>query len=267
MQLAFDHLVHFINRPPSEAVDKMKQHGFHAVQGGRHEHWGTYNSLSYLGLSYIEFLAIENPLVAKQSENPLIQQIVRNLPNGEGLGQIALRTQEIGHLADHLRKQGLVVTGPLPGSRMRSDGSVIEWKMLFIESEQATCPLPFFIQWDQPTEGRLRDLTTRGIIAEHSNGATGIEYVAYAVNDLASTVNQWQEWFGFEADERFFHPDMQADCQLLQCLGGNLLFCSPQGRSIANDTLQSRGELPFLLKLSGLREGEPIDMFGSKYLL
>lgn len=45
MKLELDHVVHFLNRHPIEAVNLLKNYGYHAVMGGRHENWGTHNSL------------------------------------------------------------------------------------------------------------------------------------------------------------------------------------------------------------------------------
>ncbi len=112
MQLSFDHLVHFVHRPPVEAARLFQEAGFHAVAGGRHTHWGTWNSLSYLGLSYVEFLAVEEATVAKQSDNPLIRQLVWEANRGEGLGQIALRTRQMDAWVERFQSLGLKVTGP-----------------------------------------------------------------------------------------------------------------------------------------------------------
>jgi len=57
VEFSFDHLVHFVQNPLG-AMEDAKKMGLHAFAGGNHEKWGTYNSLAYFGLSYIEFLGI-----------------------------------------------------------------------------------------------------------------------------------------------------------------------------------------------------------------
>jgi hypothetical protein len=55
---------------------------------GKHENWGTYNTLAYLGLGlgYIEWLGIQEQSVSIQvDDNPLIQQLVAELPLGDHL--------------------------------------------------------------------------------------------------------------------------------------------------------------------------------------
>ncbi len=46
----------------------MQALGFHTVLGGEHTTWGTWNSLSYFDLSYIEFLAVQHEEKAKEAE-------------------------------------------------------------------------------------------------------------------------------------------------------------------------------------------------------
>lgn len=87
MDLALDHIVHFVHRAPAEATEQFRAKGYHAVAGGRHAMWGTWNSLSYFGLTYVEFLAVERQALAKESENPLIRQLVADQKRGEGLGR------------------------------------------------------------------------------------------------------------------------------------------------------------------------------------
>ena len=53
--LLFDHLVHAVNCTPEEAAKQMQERGFHTALGGEHTTWGTWNSLCYFDLSYIEF--------------------------------------------------------------------------------------------------------------------------------------------------------------------------------------------------------------------
>ena len=66
-----DHIVHFVDQPEA-LIDQMNDIGVHTVLGGRHEMWGTYNSLSYFhDLSYIEFIGIfDEELFKKSAKEP-----------------------------------------------------------------------------------------------------------------------------------------------------------------------------------------------------
>ncbi|PGC46472.1 VOC family protein, partial [Bacillus wiedmannii] len=130
---------------PKEAEKRMGELGFHTVQGGEHTNWGTWNSLCYFDLSYIEFLAVQHEDTARQADNPLVQETVEKLRDREGMLQIALRTDHIEELAVRFMEKGLQVKGPFEGKRMRNDGHLIEWKMLFVEQEDSGPKLPFFI--------------------------------------------------------------------------------------------------------------------------
>lgn len=134
--LVFDHLVHVIQGTPIEAVKRMKSLGFHVLEGGEHTNWGTWNSLSYFDLAYIEFLAVQNENKAKQADNPLVLQAIDKLMDGEGMLQIAVRTDRIEELAATFVEKGLHITGPIEGKRIRKDGHLIEWKMLFVNQEE-----------------------------------------------------------------------------------------------------------------------------------
>ncbi|MGG1661601.1 VOC family protein [Brevibacillus sp. NRS-1366] len=266
MRAAFDHLVHFIDRPPAKATELFRQAGFHAVAGGRHEAWGTWNSLSYFGLSYIEFLAIKDETVAKQSDNPLIRQLVRDRDLGEGLGQIALRTSQMDEWVQRLRTNDLVVHDPVAGSRKRDDGTTLSWRMLFFEDANSKLRPPFFIEWQQSEEEREQDLTEREIIAPHPNGAQNLQQTGYAVADLEEAASSWLRWFGFQSTDVFVDEQLGALCQTLIVPGGNIVLCQPNQQGLAQQALAARGERPFFVRLAG--EGiERLDIvFGSIYL-
>lgn len=266
MAYAFDHLVHFVRENPQAAVERLNQLGLHSIVGGRHENWGTFNALSYFDLSYIEFLALEHPDVAERArEYGLIDQLLTDLPKGDGFGTIALRTDQMEQSVEILRSKGIKVNGPFPGMRQRSDGKVIKWKMLFLESGNSAIPLPFLIEWEQSDEERRSDLTEKQIIASHPVGAQNLDFVAYAVSDLNKAVDVWQELFGLEKLESFYHEHWNATCQTLTLPGGNLLFCKPAGEGIVAETLRARGERPFLVRLSGGEIQREHNVYGGIY--
>ncbi|KAA0546954.1 VOC family protein [Bacillus sp. BGMRC 2118] len=181
MSLKFDHLVHF-STSLSTVAEKFSSLGFHAVKGGSHPSWGTYNSLCYFsGLRYIEWIGIQNLSIASTSDNLLIQQLVEDSFKGEGFSQIAFRTDNIDNLAIRLSAQGFNTIGPVQGSRMKEDGTLLKWSMLFINDQQYR--FPFFIQWGQPDMERNLQL---GPMTIHENGTPTLSYIGYAVKDAPS---------------------------------------------------------------------------------
>ncbi|MFS0556498.1 VOC family protein [Brevibacillus sp. 179-C9.3 HS] len=267
MRLTFDHLVHFVQRTPQEASELFCEAGFHAVAGGRHASWGTWNSLSYFGLSYVEFLAVEHKELARQSDNPLIRQCIEDEATGEGFGQIALRTNEMDKWAERLRSQGMHVTGPVEGRRTRDDGTTLRWRMLFLEDADSALLPPFLIEWQQTDEERIEDLAKRGIVAAHPNGASHLQSIGYAVADLDVATARWHSWFGWEKGEKFHNKEVGAICQAFELPGGNIVLCQPTEEGLAHSAWSTRGQRPFFARLAGTGKESEYKICGGSYFL
>lgn len=262
MQLFFDHLVWFFKKP-EKAISPLKQRGLHVVKGGRHESWGTYNTLTYFGLSYIEFLGIENLSIAeKHGENRLITQIVQQLAkeSREGPAKVAIRTNQIEELAIKLKEEGLTVYGPLTGERVRADGQVIRWSLLFPEYAENKVSLPFFIEWEKSDEERYSDLEEQRLIGSHIVGQPKLESVGFVVNDLDQTVEIWSKLFGLKQGEAYIDTEINARCRILELNGTNLLFCTPIGDGPAAKVLKEKGETPFLVNLTDTNQSHFFEM-------
>lgn len=262
MLFFFDHLVFFSNKP-EEAIPLLKQRGIHAVTGGRHEFWGTYNALSYFGLSYIEFLGIENLAVAeKQEDSRLITHIVKQLAREkrEGPARIAIRTDEIEQLAVKLKAEGFTVYGPLPGERIRADGQVIRWSLLFPEAVDNELQLPFFIQWEKSDEERRLEFEEQGLTELHSVGNPQFESIGFVVNNLKQTLSGWGKLFELKQVEEYEDPYLNARCRKLELAGTRLMFCTPLGDGVAEKVLREKGETPFLVNLTGTGQNCTFEM-------
>lgn len=252
MQFSFDHLIWF-TKQPEEMILPLKRRGIHAVNGGRHETWGTYNSLAYFGLSYIEFLGIENLSIAKKhQDNRLVTHIVEQLSkeNGEGPARIAIRTNQIEQLSVRLKEEGFTVFGPLHGERVRTDGQIIRWSLLFPENSTNELLLPFFIQWEKSDEERLSDLRKQGLIETHFVGKPKLESVGIVVKNLDQTVTTWEQLLNLQPSKEFPDPTINARCRKLELPGTKLLFCTPNGEGPAQNILKEKGETPFLVNLT-----------------
>jgi hypothetical protein len=262
MQFFFDHLVWFLKQP-EKAISPLQKRGLHVVTGGRHEFWGTYNTLTYFGLSYIEFLGIENLSIAeKQDENRLITQIVEQLAkeNREGPATVAIRTNQIEELAIKLKTEGLTVYGPLTGERVRADGQVIRWSLLFPEYPGKKVSLPFFIQWEKSDEERYSELEEQGIIGADIVGQPKLESVGFVVDDLDKTLEIWSKLFGVKQGEEYIDTELNARCRSLTLNGTNLLFFTPVGDGPAATVLKEKGETPFLVNLIDTDQSQFFEM-------
>jgi hypothetical protein len=262
MQFFFDHLVWFFKHP-EKAISHLNERGLQVVKGGRHESWGTYNTLIYYGLSYIEFLGIENLSIAeKHDENRLITQIVEQLAkeNREGPATVAIRTNQIEELAIKLKTEGLTVYGPLTGERVRDDGQVIRWSLLFPEYEGKKVSLPFFIQWEKSDEERYSELEEQGVIESHIFGQPKLESVGFVVENLDKTLKIWSKLFGLKQGEEYIDTELNARCKSLKLNSTNLLFFTPIGDGPAAKVLKEKGETPFLVNLIDTNQSHFFEM-------
>lgn len=264
MDLKIDHIVHFIKHHPEEAVKEWKKLGYHAVMGGSHTQWGTFNSLLYIGLSYIEYLAIEDIHIASQSENPLISQIVSDLHHGEGFAQICFRTSDIFRVKEQLEKKGCKTFPVFNGSRKRQDGSTIHWKMLFINEKQAL-PYPFFIEWEEADANRFKDLKLLNMIDQNLENHQ-IQALFIATNDCEKTAKEWSRLLELpiippSVDSLYTSKKTGVRIDMM-----DIIFFEPMSKDgIVYETLKSKGERPFLVQIHPPLKNEPITLFSSIY--
>ncbi|WP_413303977.1 VOC family protein [Bacillus sp. 1P10SD] len=269
MSFSFDHLVIFLKKP-EEAIQPLNEKRIHAINGGHHEKWGTYNSLSYFGLSYIEFLGIEDLTIAeKQENNRLVTEIVERLSRQgqEGPAKIAVRTRGIQQLSASLKAEGYIVYGPYPGERVRADGQIIKWSLLFLENEPNELTMPFFIDWEKSDEERLVELKEQGLINRHPLENLAFESVGFVVHDLEKSITKWGNLLNLEPGEEFLDAAMNARCRKLNLSGTSLLFCAPIGEGLAKKVLEEKGETPFLISLEGINQPDHLEMFGGIWRL
>jgi hypothetical protein len=127
-------------------IEFVFQHlGVRAIPGGVHPGAGTKNAL--LSLSQLRYLEIMAP-------DPL-QPDAADPRNLRTLGRPALvgwaeHRNHLDEFAGVLHAAGVDYVGPVPGSRQRPDGSVLNWKSLSLKENEHGI-LPFFIEWGTTT--------------------------------------------------------------------------------------------------------------------
>lgn len=267
MQFIFDHIVHYMEDPKA-AIGMFKDEGIHAVEGGKHGNRPTYNMLSYFDLSYIEMIGTTDKKVLEQMDHPRHSMIETIINDGykEGFVRFVVRTTNIEKAAEHFRSKGLTVNGPVPLSRKRPDGSLLEWQLLFIGSEEDELQLPYIIEWKESDEERRNELTESEIIVDHPISAN-FSHVSFAVTDLDKMIENWSDWLGLrEIGTAFIDEHLQARCRTLELPGGNLVFCSPIGDGVVADILAERGEKPFQVSFRSTNN-RLFELFGGRYQL
>lgn len=266
MGFQFDHFVHFVNSP-EEAMAVYRELGLFAVEGGRHENLGTYNGLSYFGLSYVELIgAFDKSLLENAAgiEYSLRETIVKGHYT-EGPIRIALRTKDLQAEADRFRSLGLEVYGPSDYSRKRPDGSLVKWKLLHAGKRDEALDLPFFIQWDESDEERIADLTARGTMADHPIGEVSLNSVGFAVNSIEEITERWTKYLQLEAGESYVDESLNAKAQVLTLQGGNIVLYEPLGKGKVKEVLETRGEKLFLLEFKTTSMEKDVEVFNATY--
>ncbi|WP_240793306.1 VOC family protein [Psychrobacillus vulpis] len=198
-----DHIVHHVTKKPEEVAEDWNAKGFHAVVGGQHTHWGTYNALLYTKTSYIEWLAIEHEEIAKNANHPLVNLLLHDIKNSPGFGTICIRTTEINELCQQLELKCIETSGVLHAERKTASGLVRKWKMLFVKEEVSDdLPTPFFIEWEESDLERYQLLQEDGTI-NASNVELSISACEFHVKSPREVMKKWKRYFDItEQDEQ-----------------------------------------------------------------
>ncbi|MFJ8063474.1 VOC family protein [Psychrobacillus sp. NPDC096426] len=197
-----DHIVHHVTKAPSQVATYWSNKGLHAVMGGQHTYWGTYNALLSTNTSYIEWLALEHKEIAENANHPLINLLLHDLTTAPGFGTICIRTTTIDELCQQLEDKGIETSGVLHAERKTTSGLIRKWKMLFVKEEISDAlPTPFFIEWEESDEDRYQLLQEDGTINE-SNLQLSISACEFHVHHPREIMNKWKRYFDLvEEDE------------------------------------------------------------------
>ena len=127
-------------------IEFVFQHlGVRAIPGGVHPGAGTKNALLSLGeLRYLEIMA-PDPLQSDAADPRNLRTLKR-----PALVGWAEHRDHLDEFAGALRAAGVDYVGPVPGSRQRPDGSILNWKTLSLKQDEHGI-LPFFIEWGATT--------------------------------------------------------------------------------------------------------------------
>lgn len=194
-----DHVVNFTKKSPTEIVQQQLIEGIPPVVGGQHLQWGTYNALFYTQSSYIEWLSIEKEEIAKKSNHPLINQLLFDITDREGFSSICLRSTDLEKMNRYFQKMGYKTSGVIPSERTTITGEVRRWKMLFInQKNDNSLPYPFFIEWEQEKEERLKALREDGTLMPE-NEALAIKKCIFHVHDAKKKITHWSRLLSLPA--------------------------------------------------------------------
>ena len=258
----FDHVVHAVKKPEL-ALECLQQEGLHAVMGGKHDMWGTYNALSYFDLSYIECIGIFDEAKFEQAAREKHSLHASIAKDKLGLTRFAVRTTTIEQDAKTFREAGFDVSGPTAFSRTREDGTVVSWQLLYVGTPTTKVALPFFIQWDEADDVRRATLETQGVIAEHVAGNLQLAELHFVVPDFV-VLEKLAVLCGVTI-EKVANIDDNVDIMKVLLPNITLVFQCPTGDGYAWDYMLDYGYGIQKLVLTGANVAQEIEYDGAIY--
>jgi hypothetical protein len=180
-----DHIVHFVENP-KDAISFFEKLGVHVASGGEHPQWGTYNALCYFGLSYIEFIAVQNEEIFQQAakEPYSLHQSHAIRQRRNEITRICLRTSKIEEDAKMFEQAGFDINGPHRYTRTTPSGEEIGWQLLYIGKKNSKVEYPFFIQWEVEDQQRYEQLIKNDTIKLHKAGSLTLNEICYLMDNF-----------------------------------------------------------------------------------
>ncbi len=137
-----DHVI--LATPDVEAVSDQlfSALGVRPTFGGVHSDGGSQNSLLSLGdVTYLEVLG-PGPVVVESSRDQAAARALK----WPDIAMLSAGNTDLATVSEIASELGLPTT-PLPGSRKKPDGTMLEWDMMMVRSEKYKGLVPFFIDW------------------------------------------------------------------------------------------------------------------------
>jgi hypothetical protein len=141
--LGIDHVVLACLDPDAAAERIRRELGLAPGGGGRHDRYGTFNRLVWLGDTYLELMGVFDPTLA--GGRSIGARTLALLEEGrEGVASFAVATDDIRADVAATGAGGAAYDLPAPGERVRADGEVIRWQTALPTSRTGD-GLPFLI--------------------------------------------------------------------------------------------------------------------------
>ena len=219
-----DHAVILV-RDLDRARDTWQRLGFTLTPRGYHS-LGSQNHCIMFGRDYLELMALPKP-------NPAFQYFTDFLSRGEGVGAIALATDDAVSAHAELARTGIAAEAPLALSRPVKDLGEARFSLVQLPPEQTPGFRTFICQH------HTRDVVWRPEYQSHALGAAEIAGIAVVAQD----VSRYAEVFGEK-------PRRTEEGLLIESGSAPILFCGVRKLKVrlANTTLP-RLAIPFIAAL------------------
>jgi len=180
-----DHIVYCVPDLKDAIDDLYEKTGVLPVAGGRHMTEGTRNALLNLGDGcYLEILAID--VENLRVEAPRWMGI--DLITGPRICRWALKTDNAKEDAEILRQYNSQMGEIRPGSRKKSDGTILEWDLVMPLSDPEVELVPFLTDWSRsdahPTDSLPEACKLIRLEFRHPNPSSVAEILSYFKDDI-----------------------------------------------------------------------------------
>lgn len=222
MLTGLDHFIVVVPNPDDAAKEIEAALGIRAGPGGRHERYGSFNRLIWLGDSYIELLGIEDrELVRTTWFGPRALDVLDRL--GAGYVGLVLASDDLEADMAMLHEQGSRLGAPVEGERQRPDGRVVRWKAAVAPDADPEVGVVFLIEHDMTSaEWTSADRADRARAAHPLGTPVRLTHVELPVRDIRGTTMRLHRELGLQ-----FRPSLVGGGARDTSLGDQVLRLLP----------------------------------------
>jgi len=155
----------------------------------------------------------------------------------------AVGTNVLLQEVDRLKKVGVAVTAPAPGSRKRPDGMSIEWTRADVGSSTPGAVLPFLIEDETPRAWRVQtSASTAGA------PVSGVENVVVGVSNLDAAIALFRKAYGWTDP---LIENQKEWGKMAYFPGEPVILVAPSGGGWLSERISKFGESPVAIILAG----------------
>jgi len=184
MLTGIDHFIVAVPSPDAAALELEHTLGLKAGPGGRHEEYGSFNRLVWLGDSYIELLGVADRALAAHAWFGARTLGVLDESGAGYVGMALVVDDLVAQMAD-LHQQGSRLGQPVAGERARPDGRVVRWRVAVPPEADPDVGLVFLIEHDtEAAEWTSEERAQRAADEHPLGGPARLARVEMPVGDL-----------------------------------------------------------------------------------